>query len=205
MPDTFQLEIVTPEKKVLDTAAEEVQIPGKNGYLGILPGHAPLITELAVGEIKFRAGGEEQRLAVAWGFAEVLPDKVTVLAESAERPSEIDVERARKAKERAEQRLTSGDVNVDVERALNAIHKAETRLEWQKRGSDPHCLTMRYAAANSRAPRCQSSTYGTFTLSRISDGTYFTAAVRSSLSHANLRPSRARFSVLNNTTENNWR
>ena len=128
MPDTFQLEIVTPEKKVLDTAAEEVQIPGKNGYLGILPGHASLITELAVGEIKFRAGGEEQRLAVAWGFAEVLPDKVTVLAESAERPSEIDVERARKAKERAEQRLTSGDMNVDVERALNAIHKAETRL-----------------------------------------------------------------------------
>ncbi|MFY9909727.1 MAG: F0F1 ATP synthase subunit epsilon [Candidatus Sulfotelmatobacter sp.] len=128
MADTFQLEIVTPEKKVLDTQAEEVQIPGKNGYLGILPGHAPLITELAVGEIKFHAGGEEQRLAVAWGFAEVLPDKVTVLAESAERPSEIDVERARKAKERAEQRLTSGDMNVDVERALNAIHKAETRL-----------------------------------------------------------------------------
>ena len=129
MPDTFQLEIVTPEKKVLDTAAEEVQIPGKNGYLGILPGHAPLITELAVGEIKFHAGGKEQRLAVAWGFAEVLPDKVTVLAESAERPSEIDVDRARKAKERAEQRLISGDTNVDVERALNAIHKAETRLE----------------------------------------------------------------------------
>jgi F-type H+-transporting ATPase subunit epsilon len=127
--DTFQLEIVTPEKKVVNTAAADVQIPGKNGYLGILPGHAPLITELAVGEIKFHAGGEEQQLAVAWGFAEVLPDKVTVLAESAERPSEIDVERARKAKERAEQRLTSGDPNVDVERSLNALHKAETRLE----------------------------------------------------------------------------
>jgi len=82
MSDTFQLEIVTPEKKVVDTAAEEVQIPGKNGYLGILPGHAPLITELAVGEITFRekSGSNEQRLAVAWGFAEVLPDKVTVLA-----------------------------------------------------------------------------------------------------------------------------
>ena len=84
---TFQLEIVTPEKKVVDTAAEEVQIPGKNGYLGVLPGHAPLITELAVGEIKYRAGGKEQHLAVAWGFAEVLPDKVTILAETAERPS----------------------------------------------------------------------------------------------------------------------
>jgi F-type H+-transporting ATPase subunit epsilon len=129
MADTFQLEIVTPEKKVVDTAAEEVQIPGKNGYLGILPGHAPLITELAVGEVTFRSAAKEERLAVAWGFAEVLPDKVTILAETAERPSEIDVERARKAKERAEQRLTSGDTSVDVERSLNALHKAETRLE----------------------------------------------------------------------------
>jgi F-type H+-transporting ATPase subunit epsilon len=129
LADTFKLEIVTPEKKVVDTAAEEVQIPGKNGYLGILPGHAPLITELSVGEIKFHADGQEQRLAVAWGFADVLPDKVTVLAESAERPSEVDVERARKAKERAQQRLTSGETNVDVERSLNALHKAETRLE----------------------------------------------------------------------------
>jgi F-type H+-transporting ATPase subunit epsilon len=130
MADTFQLEIVTPEKKVVDTAsAEEVQIPGKNGYLGILPGHAPLITELAVGEITFRENSTEQRLAVAWGFAEVLPNKVTILAESAERPSEIDVARARKAKERAEQRLASGDTNVDVERALDALHRADVRLE----------------------------------------------------------------------------
>ena len=130
MADTFQLEIVTPEKKVVDTKAAEVQIPGKNGYLGVLPGHAPLITELAIGEITYKdGGGEQQKLAVAWGFAEVLPDKVTILAETAERPSEIDVERARKAKERAEQRLTSGDTNVDVERSLNALRKAETRLE----------------------------------------------------------------------------
>src|ERR1700689_1807719 len=129
MPDTFQLEIVTPEKKVVDTAATEAQIPGKNGYLGVLPGHAPLITELAVGEVTFHSGAEEQRLAVAWGFAEVLPDKVTILAESAERPAEIDVERARKAKARAEERLASGDPNVDVERSLNALQKAETRRE----------------------------------------------------------------------------
>jgi F-type H+-transporting ATPase subunit epsilon len=129
MSDTFQLEVVTPEKRLVDTAVAEVQIPGKNGYLGILPGHAPLITELAVGEITFRAGAEERRLAVAWGFAEVLPDKVTILAETAESPSEIDVERARKAKERAEQRLASGDPSVDVERSLEALHKADTRLE----------------------------------------------------------------------------
>jgi F-type H+-transporting ATPase subunit epsilon len=133
MTDTFKLEIVTPEKKVVDTSAEEIQIPGKNGYLGVLPGHAPLITELAVGEITFRENSgstsNEQRLAVAWGFAEVLPDKVTILAETAERPAEIDVERARKAKARAEELLTSGDATVDVERALDALHRAETRLE----------------------------------------------------------------------------
>jgi F-type H+-transporting ATPase subunit epsilon len=129
MADSFQLEIVTPEKRVVDTAAEEVQIPGKNGYLGILPGHAPLITELSVGEIIYRENSTEQRLAVAWGFAEVLPNKVTVLAETAERPSEIDVERARKAKERAEQRLTSGDTAVDVSRALDALQRAQARLD----------------------------------------------------------------------------
>jgi F-type H+-transporting ATPase subunit epsilon len=134
MSDTFQLEIVTPEKKVVDTAAEEVQIPGKNGYLGVLPGHAPLITELAVGEITIRANTGEQHLAVAWGFAEVLPDKVTILAESAERPSEIDVERARKAKERAEQRLTSGDTEVDVDRALDSLQRAESRLDVAGKG-----------------------------------------------------------------------
>ena len=131
MAETFQLEIVTPEKKVVATTAEEVQIPGKNGYLGILPGHAPLITELAVGEITYRdmSGSNEQRLAVAWGFAEVLPAKVTILAETAERPSEIDVARAREAKTRAEERLASGETTVDVERALDALQRAETRLE----------------------------------------------------------------------------
>jgi F-type H+-transporting ATPase subunit epsilon len=129
MAEVFKLEIVTPEKKVVDTTAEEMQIPGKNGYLGILPGHAPLITELAVGEITFCENSAEQRLAVAWGFAEVLPNKVTILAETAERPSEIDVERARNAKARAEQMLSSGDTSVDVERALDALHRADTRLE----------------------------------------------------------------------------
>jgi F-type H+-transporting ATPase subunit epsilon len=129
MADTFQLEIVTPEKKVVETRAEEAQIPGKNGYLGIMPGHAPLITELSVGEIIYREHTTVQRLAVAWGFAEVLPDRVTILAETAERPSEINVERARQAKQRAEERLASGDPNLDVDRALDALHRAEARLD----------------------------------------------------------------------------
>lgn len=129
MADSFQLEIVTPEKKVVETSATEAQIPSKSGYLGILPGHAPLITELAVGEIAYRADSGEHVLAVAWGFAEVLPNKVTILAETAERPSEINLERAREAKQRAEQRLTSSNTEVDVDRALDSLHRAETRLD----------------------------------------------------------------------------
>jgi F-type H+-transporting ATPase subunit epsilon len=129
MADTFQLEIVTPEKMVVRDVAEEMQIPGKKGYLGILPGHAPLITELAVGEITYRADGYTHHLSVAWGFAEVLPDKVTVLAETAERAEEIDVRRAREAKQRAEERLKSGNPEVDFNRAAIALQRAETRLE----------------------------------------------------------------------------
>jgi len=127
--ETFQFEIVTPEKLVVRDQAEEMQIPGKNGYLGILPGHAPLITELGVGEISYRNQGYTHRLSVAWGFAEVLPDKVTVLAECAERAEEIDVKRAEEAKQRAEQHLESGDPDTDYPRAEAALQRAETRLQ----------------------------------------------------------------------------
>src|SRR5512138_65012 len=113
MADTFQFEIVTPEKLVVRDVAEEMQIPAKNGYIGVLPGHAPLITELAVGEITYRNAETSAILAVAWGFAEVLPTKVTILAETAEKPEEIDVERARKARDRAEQWMKSADPNAD--------------------------------------------------------------------------------------------
>jgi F-type H+-transporting ATPase subunit epsilon len=106
-----------------------MQIPGKKGYLGILPGHAPLITELAVGEISYRNDRYTHHLAVAWGFAEVLPDKVTILAETAERPAEIDVKRAQEARQRAEERLKSGKTEVDYSRAQVALQRAETRLQ----------------------------------------------------------------------------
>jgi len=131
MPDTFQLEIVTPEKMVVRDVAEEMQIPGKNGYLGVLPGHAPLITELAVGEISYREGNENEThyLAVAWGFAEVLPERVVILAETAELPEEIDVKRAEEAKQRAEERLKSGSTEIDFTRAEDALQRAETRLQ----------------------------------------------------------------------------
>lgn len=90
MADTLQLEIVTPDKLVVNAAVEKVQIPGKNGYLGILPKHAPLITELAVGEIRYYEDGVASNLAVARGLAEVLPDRVTILAETPERVKETD-------------------------------------------------------------------------------------------------------------------
>jgi len=133
MADTFELEIVTPEKLVVKDVAEEAQIPGKNGYLGILPGHAPLITELAVGEITYRVGGMEKHVSVAWGFAEVLPTKVTILAETAERPDEIDVNRAEKAKQRAEEELRSGAPDLNYDAVQAALERAETRIEVAKK------------------------------------------------------------------------
>jgi len=132
MATTFQLEIVTPSKLLVKDAAEEAQIPGVSGYLGILPGHAPLITELGVGEITYKASGATHILSVAWGFMEVLPNKVTILAEAAERPQEIDIERAQKSKERAEQRLKSNDPKIDYTRAEDALQRAETRLNVAK-------------------------------------------------------------------------
>ena len=129
MPDTFQLEIVTPEKVAIRDSAEEMQIPGKNGYLGILPGHAPLITELAIGEITYRNGSTVHHLAVAWGFAEVLPDKVTILAETAERADEIDVRRAQQARQRAEEEFKSGTTEEDFTRAEDDLERAEVRLK----------------------------------------------------------------------------
>ena len=111
-------------------AVTAVTIPGKNGYLGILPGHAPLLTELAPGELEYTSGGAKHALAVNWGFAEVLGDRVIVLVQSAERAEEIDVERAEKAKARAEERLKRfDDPQVDMERARKALPRAMARLE----------------------------------------------------------------------------
>jgi F-type H+-transporting ATPase subunit epsilon len=128
MADTIQLEIVTPEKLVVNTTATEVQIPGKGGELGILPGHAPLITEIAVGEISYRSGGEQKRISVAWGFAEVLPEKVTILAETAERAEDIDVARAQAAKQRAEEELRKAGPTGSAD-AEAALKRASTRLD----------------------------------------------------------------------------
>lgn len=128
MAETFQLEIVTPEKLVVRDSAEEAQIPGLNGYLGILPGHAPLITELGAGEISYRSGGQSHRFSLAWGFAEVLPDRVTVLAETVERAEEIDVLRAQQELSNAEASLKSAQDEQDFATATGKIQRAQARL-----------------------------------------------------------------------------
>jgi F-type H+-transporting ATPase subunit epsilon len=129
MADTVQLEIVTPEKMIVKDVAEEVQIPGSGGYLGVLPGHAPLITELSAGELSYRNGGNTYRFSVAWGFAEVLPDRVTILAETAERAEEIDVPRAQTDKKHAEQSLADGKSEEDFVKAEGELKYADSRLE----------------------------------------------------------------------------
>jgi F-type H+-transporting ATPase subunit epsilon len=130
LPTEIHLNIVTPDRLVAHDAVTGVTIPGKNGYLGILPGHAPLLTELVPGELEYTCGGTKQTLAVNWGFAEVLPDRIIVLAHTCERAEEIDVARAEKAKARAEERLKRfDDPQVDMERAREALRRAMARLE----------------------------------------------------------------------------
>ena len=130
LPTEIRLDIVTPDRLVAHDAVTAVTIHGMNGYLGILPGHAPLLTEIAPGELKYTSGGAQHTLAVNWGFAEVLGDRVIVLAQTAERAEEIDVERAEKAKTRAEERLKRfDDPAVDMERARKSLLHAMARLE----------------------------------------------------------------------------
>ena len=129
MADTLELEIVTPDRLLVREQVEEVQIPGRSGYLDALPQHAPLITEVTSGEITYRKGGEVTHLAVGWGFAEVLPDKVTILAQTAERAEEINVERAQQAKARAEQALQHPKPDLDYDDTLAALKRAEVRLQ----------------------------------------------------------------------------
>jgi len=129
MADQLALEIVTPDKLLVKVQADEVQIPGKAGDIGVLPGHAPLITELTIGEIAYKHGGTTEHLSVAWGFAEVLPDKVTILAQTAERAQDIDVKRAQEAKARAEDALKNAGPDFDYEANAAAIQRAEVRIK----------------------------------------------------------------------------
>src|SRR5689334_15392898 len=131
MPDAIDLVIVTPEKQLLREKVAGVQMPGENGYLGVLPEHAPLMTELGIGELSYhdRGGKESNHIAIIRGFAEVLPDRVTILAETAERAEEIDLQRAKEALARAEQRLAANDPNIDWDRANVALQRALIRIQ----------------------------------------------------------------------------
>jgi F-type H+-transporting ATPase subunit epsilon len=138
LPDSIELIIVTPERQLLRESVVEVTLPGAEGQLGVLPGHAPLITELGIGELSYQAkdSSESAPVAIISGFAEVLGDRVTVLAETAERPEEIDIARAEEAKKRAEQRLAAAasDPNVDWGRAAVALQRSLIRIQVARKG-----------------------------------------------------------------------
>jgi len=135
LPEDIELIVVTPERQLLRETVVEVTVPGPEGALGILPGHAPLMTELGIGELSYRTATSIQpiSLAVIRGFAEVLPDRVTLLAETAERAEEIDLNRAEAAKARAEKRLASNDTNIDWDRATVALQRAVIRIQVAKK------------------------------------------------------------------------
>jgi F-type H+-transporting ATPase subunit epsilon len=128
----IELQIVTPDRMLVQEKVDEVQIPGSEGYFGVLPGHTPLLAALSVGELWFRKGQEKTYLSIAIGFAEVLPDRVTILAQLAERAEEIDMERAESARQRASERL-EGRSEVDYDRARQALLKSMTRLQVSSR------------------------------------------------------------------------
>jgi len=129
LPTHIELQIVTPDKLLVHEQVDEVEVPGSEGYFGVLPGHTPMLASLAVGEMWYRKGQEKTYLAIAFGFCEVLPDRVTILAQLAERAEEIDVSRAEESKKRAESRLTAPRADVDYERAHAALVKSLARLQ----------------------------------------------------------------------------
>jgi F-type H+-transporting ATPase subunit epsilon len=133
LPDQFELEVATPERLLVRAQCTEAQIPGERGYLGILPGHSPVLGQLGVGELSYATEGQRRYLVVQGGFFEVTGDRVRVLADTAEHAADIDVKRAESSLKRASERLSRPDIGVDVARALNAMKRAEARLAAAKR------------------------------------------------------------------------
>jgi len=129
LPTEIQLKIVSADRSLVNEQVDEVEIPGSDGYFGVLPGHTPLLALLGAGELWYRQGQEKHYLLIAFGFAEVQPDQVTILAEVAERPDEIDVSRAEAARRRAEERLARPVIDMDAERARISLLKSLIRLQ----------------------------------------------------------------------------
>jgi len=128
IPDKIHLEIVTADKQVFSGDVDSIIVPALSGYVGILPGHAPLLAELGIGEIVFTAGDTMEDVFCSWGFIEVLPGRVVILAQTAELSSDIDLKRAEEAKARAEKLLASHDPNVDYAAAELAMMRAINRI-----------------------------------------------------------------------------
>jgi F-type H+-transporting ATPase subunit epsilon len=129
IPTHIQLQIVSADRSLVNEQVDEVEIPGSDGFFGVLPGHTPLLAVLGMGELWYRQGQEKHYLSIAFGFAEVQPDRVTILAQMAEKADEIDVARAEAAKKRAEERMVKSTVDMDFERARIAMMKALIRLQ----------------------------------------------------------------------------
>ena len=129
LPTHIDLQIVTPDRLLVQEQVDEVEIPGSRGYFGVLPGHTPMLASLSVGELWYRKGQEKIYLSIAYGFAEVLPDRVTILARLAERAEDIDIDRAESARRRAEERLAQSKSDIDYERARTALSKSLLRLQ----------------------------------------------------------------------------
>ena len=138
LPEKIHLEIVTPEKQLFSGAVDSVTVPSNTGYLGILPGHAPLLAELGIGEISYNIGNRTDYLFCSWGFVEVLPDRVVLLAHTAEAASDIDAKRAEESRSRAEKILSSKDPNMDYRRAELALLRAISRLDAVKHRATKH-------------------------------------------------------------------
>jgi F-type H+-transporting ATPase subunit epsilon len=141
--ESIQLVVVTPVNQLLSQAVTEVQLPGADGYLGVLPGHAPLITELGIGELTYKAtNGQTGLLAIIRGFAEVLTDRVSVLAEIAERPEDIDVNRAQQALKRAQELIAKGG-DIDWDRASASLQRALVRIQVVSKHQGVNIATVR--------------------------------------------------------------
>jgi F-type H+-transporting ATPase subunit epsilon len=129
MAETLELEIATPERELAREQVTEVQIPGTNGYMGILPGHAPLIGLLGIGTLTYVVGGQKRYMAVHGGFLEVAEDHVRVLADAAERREEIDIQRAKEALRRSQEGTINAALGVDPAAALVAMARAQARID----------------------------------------------------------------------------
>jgi F-type H+-transporting ATPase subunit epsilon len=128
MADTLELEVATPERELVREQVSEVQLPGKDGYLGVLPGHAPLLGLLGTGTLTYQVGGAKRSLSIHGGFLEILDDHVRVLADVAERAEEIDVQRAKTALQRSQEQSMNPALGVDPAEALGAAMRAEARI-----------------------------------------------------------------------------